>query len=61
MQPSIFTIDATQKPAVITSALPIIRGGAAAQKLDIEGITLDGKGGFWLASEGDAANHIGKA
>jgi hypothetical protein len=59
MQPTIFTIDATQKPAVITSALPIIRGGAAAQKLDIEGITLDGKGGFWLASEGDAAKLVG--
>ncbi|QLF70098.1 esterase-like activity of phytase family protein [Peteryoungia desertarenae] len=52
MQPQIFTIDATQKPAMITSALPITRGGAAAQKLDIEGITGDGKGGFWLASEG---------
>ncbi len=59
MQPTIFTIDATQKPAVITSALPVIRGGAAAQKLDIEGITLDGKGGFWLASEGDPAKLIG--
>lgn len=58
-QPTIFTIDATQKPAVITSALPVTRGGAAAQKLDIEGITLDGKGGFWLASEGDPAKLVG--
>jgi hypothetical protein len=58
-QPTIFTIDATQKPAVITQALPITRGGSPAQKLDIEGITLDGKGGFWLASEGDSAKLVG--
>ncbi len=54
-QPRIFTIDATQKPALITDALTITRDGAPAQKLDIEGITNDGDGGFWLASEGDAA------
>lgn len=59
MQPEIFTIDATAKPARITSALPITRGGQAAQKLDIEGVTLDGKGGFWLASEGDSAKLTG--
>jgi len=58
-QPTIFTVDATQKPAVITTALPVTRGGQAAQKLDIEGITLDGKGGFWLASEGDPAKLVG--
>lgn len=50
--PTIYTIDATQKPAKITSALTVTRGGDAAQKLDIEGIAPDGKGGFWLASEG---------
>ncbi|SSC68291.1 esterase-like activity of phytase family protein [Ciceribacter selenitireducens] len=54
MQPTIFTIDATQTPAAITTALPVTRGGQPAQKLDIEGITLDGKGGFWLASEGNS-------
>lgn len=59
MQPTIFTIDASQKPAVITTALPVTRGGKPAQKLDIEGIALDGKGGFWLASEGDPAKMIG--
>ncbi|MDO9415954.1 esterase-like activity of phytase family protein [Pararhizobium sp.] len=53
-QPTIFTIDATQKPALITEALRITRDGAPAQKLDIEGITHDGEGGFWLASEGDS-------
>ncbi len=57
-QPMIFTIDATRKPAVITSALAVTRGGAAAQKLDMEGITLDSKGGFWVASEGDAAKLV---
>jgi sugar lactone lactonase YvrE len=51
-QPTIFSIDATQKPARITQAMPVLRGGFPAQKLDIEGIALDGEGGFWLASEG---------
>lgn len=51
-QPTIFTIDAMQTPARITSALEVTRGGAPAQKLDLEGVTLDGNGGFWLASEG---------
>lgn len=59
MQPTIFTVDANQTPALITAALPITRGGQPAQKLDIEGLTLDGKGGFWLASEGDAAKLTG--
>ncbi|MEO9650624.1 MAG: esterase-like activity of phytase family protein [Roseobacter sp.] len=51
-QPTIFTIDTTVFPAQITDALPVTRGGLAAQKLDLEGVTLDGAGGFWLASEG---------
>jgi hypothetical protein len=50
--PTIYTIDATQTPARITSALTVTRGGDAAQKLDLEGIAADGEGGFWLASEG---------
>ncbi|WP_312361616.1 esterase-like activity of phytase family protein [Ensifer sp.] len=53
-QPTIFTIDATQKPALITEALRITRDGAPAQKLDIEGIANDGEGGFWLVSEGNS-------
>ncbi|NCU19828.1 esterase-like activity of phytase family protein [Candidatus Falkowbacteria bacterium] len=53
-QPTIFTIDATQTPARITAALPVTAAGMPAQKLDLEGITPDGKGGFWLASEGNA-------
>lgn len=51
-EPAIYTIDATQTPAKITGKLAVTRGGDAAQKLDLEGIALDGKGGFWLASEG---------
>lgn len=51
-QPTIFTIDTTQTPARITAALEVTRGGHAAQKLDMEGITTDGDGGFWIASEG---------
>ncbi len=52
MQPSIFVIDATQTPALITDVIRVTRAGQPAQKLDLEGITLDGEGGFWLASEG---------
>ncbi|AZQ66523.1 alkaline phosphatase [Silicimonas algicola] len=52
MQPSIFRIDASQSPARITEVIRITRDGAPAQKLDLEGIALDGEGGFWVASEG---------
>jgi len=52
MQPTIFTIDATQTPARITQALRVTRGGMPAQKLDLEGVVPDGSGGFWVASEG---------
>lgn len=51
-QPTIYTIDATKKPAVITDALVVKRDGAPAQKLDIEGIAVAADGSFWLASEG---------
>lgn len=51
-QPRIFTIDANQTPARIVGAVDVTRGGFPAQKLDMEGITLDGEGGFWVASEG---------
>ena len=51
-QPRIFTIDALQTPARITAEMTVTRGGAPAQKLDLEGIAADGQGGFWLASEG---------
>lgn len=51
-QPTIFTIDTRQTPARITDALTVTRAGYPAQKLDLEGIALDGNGGFWVASEG---------
>ncbi|WP_412564570.1 esterase-like activity of phytase family protein [Thalassobius sp. MITS945101] len=52
-QPSIFKIDPSQTPARIIDVIRVHRAnGQPAQKLDLEGITLDGKGGFWLASEG---------
>ncbi|PWK76798.1 esterase-like activity of phytase family protein [Aminobacter sp. AP02] len=50
--PAIFTIDATKTPALITEKIIVTRDGQPAQKLDLEGIVADGKGGFWLASEG---------
>ncbi len=53
-QPTIYTIDATQTPARIVSALRVTRDGAPAQGLDMEGVTLAREGGFWLANEGDA-------
>lgn len=52
---AIYEIDATAKPARIVKKTIITRNGVPAQKLDLEGITLDGEGGFWLASEGDTA------
>ncbi|MCI4664631.1 MAG: esterase-like activity of phytase family protein [Neomegalonema sp.] len=52
MQPSIFEIDATAKPAKIIRRIPVTRGGAPAQLLDLEGVYADKKGGFWLSSEG---------
>ena len=52
-QPSIFKIDTNTSPAKIIDVIRIHRAnGEAAQKLDLEGITLDGEGGFFVASEG---------
>lgn len=51
-QPTIFVIDPSSKPARIVKRIPITRAGYPAQKLDLEGITTDGKDGFWVASEG---------
>lgn len=52
-QPRIFTIDPAVSPARITAALDVTRDGEPAQGLDMEGITTDGDGGYWIASEGD--------
>lgn len=56
--PSIYEIDVTQTPARIVAQTVVTRNGDPAQKLDIEGLTSDGKGGFWLANEGDAAKLV---
>jgi DNA-binding beta-propeller fold protein YncE len=50
--PRILTIDASRKPAMITGETLVTRNGAAAEKLDLEGIAVAGDG-FWLASEGN--------
>ncbi|MFC1455877.1 esterase-like activity of phytase family protein [Microvirga arabica] len=50
--PRILTIDATKTPAMITGEALVTRNGAAAEKLDLEGIAVAGEG-FWLASEGN--------
>lgn len=52
LQPTIFVVDASEAPALIVDAISVRRGIFPAQKLDLEGITTDGEGGFWLASEG---------
>lgn len=57
-QPAIFTIDATQSPALIKDKIIITHGGRAAEKLDLEGIAVDPQGGFWLASEGNAEKSV---
>ncbi|SER15374.1 Esterase-like activity of phytase [Amphritea atlantica] len=57
-QPSIFSIDANQTPAKITAAMPVLRDGKTAKKLDLEGIAVDGDGGFWLASEGKTSKGV---
>ena len=52
MQPTIFTINANETPARITQTTRVTRMGENAQLVDLEGVTADGEGGFWLASEG---------
>ncbi|WP_300018397.1 esterase-like activity of phytase family protein [uncultured Roseobacter sp.] len=51
-QPRIFKIDPASTPARIVEAIDVTRNGMPAQKLDMEGIVLDGDGNFWVASEG---------
>ncbi|GAB4359998.1 MAG: esterase-like activity of phytase family protein [Oricola sp.] len=58
MQPTVFTIDANETPARIVAATRVTRSGQPAQLLDLEGIATDGEGGFWLASEGNAAKLV---
>ena len=57
-QPTIFKIDPSQTPARIVDAIRITRKDRPAQKLDLEGITLDGKGNFYVVSEGRTGRMI---
>ena len=50
-QPTIFRIDVGSTPARIVKAIRVTRKGRPAQKLDMEGIAIDGNS-FWVASEG---------
>lgn len=52
LQPRIFHIDVSEAPARIVDAIDVTREGRPAQLMDMEGIALDGEGGFWIASEG---------
>jgi hypothetical protein len=52
-QPTIFKIDTGTTPATIVGSIPVTRrNGDPAQQIDMEGITLDSEGGFYIASEG---------
>lgn len=57
-QPTIFVIDPAQQPARIVQAIRVTRDGAPAAHMDMEGITLDGQGGFWIANEGRTDREI---
>ncbi len=57
-EPAIYRIDTTKTPVEINEKIVVSRGGKPAEKLDLEGITPDGQGGFWLASEGDPKKEV---
>ncbi|MEQ8206361.1 MAG: esterase-like activity of phytase family protein [Woeseia sp.] len=49
----VFTIDASQEPAVITNELPIVGNTV---DMDSEGIAVAPDGTYWIASEGNATD-----
>ena len=51
-QPRIYVIDTNYSPAILDTAIDIKLKGKTAPFLDMEGITLDGKGGFYVSTEG---------
>ncbi|WP_404285321.1 esterase-like activity of phytase family protein [Glutamicibacter arilaitensis] len=51
-EPRIYSIDISQKPALIESSLPVTQDGGPAE-LDFEGIAARAEGGFWAAHEGE--------
>lgn len=48
----VLSVDTGRTPAVVTSALPVTKGGRAVS-YDAEGVAARQEGGFWVASEGD--------
>lgn len=59
--PTIYTIDASQKPARIVQSVIVSEKGEPAIKLDLEGIASDGDAGFWLVSEGNPEKQVDNA
>ena len=51
-QPRIYVIDTNYSPAILDTAIDIKLKGKTAPFMDMEGITLDGKGGFYVSTEG---------
>ncbi|SMO38001.1 esterase-like activity of phytase family protein [Paracoccus laeviglucosivorans] len=56
--PAIYRVEAGTTPAKITNKIIVTKDGQPAEKIDLEGITADGQGGFWLASEGNPEKEI---
>lgn len=50
-EPEIYTLDVSERTAVIVSSTPVLHKGKIP-KYDLEGISRREDGGFWLASEG---------
>jgi len=48
----ILTIDISQTPVKVIDSTSLMRDGLPVKKIDVEGITTDGQGGYWLVSEG---------
>ncbi|WP_204163850.1 esterase-like activity of phytase family protein [Nocardioides solisilvae] len=48
----IYSMDASQAPAVIDGVLEVTEPGGARPEIDIEGLHARAEGGFWLAVEG---------
>ncbi|UOE42990.1 esterase-like activity of phytase family protein [Agromyces larvae] len=57
---TVYSIDVSRTPAVVDRAIRISDEQGASVALDIEGLAVDGDGGFWLALEGatGAANQL---
>lgn len=54
----ILTIDISQTPVKVIDSTSLMRDGLPVKKIDVEGITTDGQGGYWLVSEGKVKKDI---